>query len=259
MYNFVKSFVLILLLVGICPLKVSAFTEKQTQVQLEYEENNEWIIVEPLYVESKITKGEYKLLPYLKRRKKWGTMVGLAYSMFEPTSYVPNHSNDDFSTFYKSASAPLTELQIIIKRHFGSSSLGLDIGIGSYSASSNSGANLQIIPIRFGGRFALEGLFKEEPIVVPYVSGGAYIAKYSESLSGSNVDGSTGVSFYYNFGVMMQLNWINKNVARVGYEENGVENSFLYIEGRQFLSSSEAKDPDFASELHANLGVSIEF
>lgn len=219
------------------------------------------VVVEPANVVPISRKGEFRLIPYSDRRSKWGMTFSLSYSAFSPIYYEPNFYAVNFEEMYLSEDVPLIEMTMTWKRNFSLGSLGIEFGVGMYENDSDVTelpSTLSIIPIRLGGVFALDAMTKE-PWVVPYVSGGAYTVSYKEELASSSVNGFTQASFYVAGGVAFQLNWIDKQAALESYVDSGIENTYLYVEGRKFFASTAEKDPDFETDIHANGGFRVEF
>ena len=264
---FTKHFVF---LIGITHFAINANAEKlvdskeiKSTPALETEEN-EWVLVEPLYVNvQEKSDGVYRLIPYRERRKKWSTLVGVSSSQFVPINYDPAFSSNGFDFIYGNDNTSMVELSISVKRNFDIFSLGYDFGIGVYSISESEDAlddsTLQIIPVRLGGRVSLDGLYNE-PYAVPYLTAGMYISQFVETQANSTVEGNTSFAVYYAVGVLIQLNWLDQKNSRIGYEESGVENTFLFLEGRKFGAADiSGTDPNFESDMHLNIGVNLEF
>lgn len=221
-----------------------------------------WVEVEPTNLLPSDITGIYYLVPYRSRRANSGHLVSLGYSSYKPSNYTPNFIASDFSNIYPSAEVPLVELQYIYKRNFSFGSIGIDSGVGMYNNSSDDTAissELQLIPVRLGGVFYLDSLFFE-PYVVPYIAGGIYTVFYEETLEGSSAfGGNTQIAPYMTVGLSFQLNWVDREAARISYLDSGVENTFIYIEGRSFYQSQAAQDPDLSTGFDWGAGVRVEF
>ncbi|MCB0364247.1 MAG: hypothetical protein H6624_14105 [Bdellovibrionaceae bacterium] len=253
-----------ILLIGIDSLAETPDLRLANQERLpasENDPNDGLVVVEPTNVVPISRSGEFKLLPYKDRRRKWGKTFSISYSMFAPVYYEPNFYAVNFEEIYTSDDIPLIELNFSWKRNYGFGSLGIEFGLGIYENESDVvelPSRLKIYPIRLGAVFAMDNLF-EEPLFVPYISGGAYTVHYAEEVASSSVNGFTQASFYVAGGLMMQLNWIDKQAALESYVDSGIENTYLFIEGRKFFASSATKDPDFETDLHGTAGFRVEF
>ena len=133
------------------------------------------------------------------------------------------------------------------------------MGIGSYATQSLDGTiDLSLMPVTLGLRVSLDGLY-DQPWVVPYGSAGLYLMSYNEKQANSVVDGNTQLAAYAKAGLLILLDWIDPEEARVAFEDSSIDNTYFFIEGRMFFASSELVDPDFESDLHLNAGLVVEF
>ncbi len=217
--------------------------------------------VEPSYAITSDLTGELLLIPYRVRRERWGHSISISYSDYLPDSYTPNFITAEFDDIYQTPSTPLLELTYVFKRNFKVGSLGLEAGVGIYeneSASELVDSSLTLIPVRVGVQLVLDTLFFE-PYVAPYGSAGVYSVLYKEESVSASFNGTTQVAPYFSFGLLFQLDWLDRASARESYLESGIENTFIYMEGRQFIASSAEKDPNFETDVHWNAGLKLEF
>jgi len=220
-----------------------------------------WVEVEPTNLLPSDITGIYYLIPYRNRRDSWGKTVSVGYSSFTPINYEPNFIAANYDDIYTGASMPLIEIQASIKRNFALGAVGAELGVGMYQANSNSDlieSDIQLIPIRLGMNFSLDNLY-HEPFVVPYAMAGAYIVMYEENTAAVSFGGNTQVAPYYGLGLALQLNWVDREAARISYLESGIENTYLYLEARKFMASGAAADPDFSTGFDWGAGVRLEF
>ena len=98
-----------------------------------------------------------------------------------------------------------------------------------------------------------------EPVFAPYAGVGAYVAQYAEEEACNENGGSTAPAPFYYVGALFQMDWIDKSAAVEAYSESGIENTYLFIEARQYVASSEAADPDFSTDFNLAGGLSLEF
>ncbi len=227
----------------------------------EGQDDGLWVEVEPTNLLPSDITGIYYLIPYRNRRDKWGQTVSIGYSSFTPIDYEPNFIAADFKDIYASADMPLIELQVSFKRNFTLGSMGAEIGVGIYQNNSDSNlieSDIELIPIRLGANFSFDNL-AFEPFVVPYAMAGAYVVMYEENSSALSFGGNTEVAGYYGLGASFQLNWVDREAARISYLESGIENTFIYLEARKFIASGAAQDPDFSTGFDWGAGVRLEF
>lgn len=224
-------------------------------------DDGQWVEVEPTNLLPSDITGIYYLIPYRNRRTAWGYTVSFGYSSFKPINYEPNFIALPYGDVYSTAELPLVELQYSIKRNFVLGSIGVELGVGMYQNESDSElieSDVRFLPVRLGLNLALDNL-TFEPFVVPYAMGGVYTIFYDEKVAGTSFGGNTEVAPYLGFGVAVQLNWVDREAARISYMESGIENTFLYAEVREFLASQAAKDPDFSTGFDWGAGVRLEF
>lgn len=217
--------------------------------------------VEPAYAVTSDVTGALMLVPYRLRRDSTGVIVGFSYSNFEPIDYEPRFITGDFDSIYSTAEGPLFEFTYGYKWHLFMGSIGLELGAGIYSNTSEDpdvDSTLTLIPVKAGIIISLDNLFYE-PYVVPYGGGGVYTIVFKEELAATSFNGTTQAAPYWVAGLLFQLNWLDKVSARTSYIESGVENTFLYAEARQMFTSSAAADPDFGTEVHLDAGIKVEF
>lgn len=206
------------------------------------------------------------LIPYRIRRSKTGLDVGISYSMFDPINYESDYASASvisFEDLYGSPSVPLIELYMNYKRNMDIGSIGLVGSAGYYKnevkeKTFGTDITLSLQILKLGGKFILDSL-GYEPKIVPYVEGGAYTVLFKEENGANSFNGNTEVALYYSAGLMAQLNWIDQAASVEAYSESGIENTFLFAEVRQYMASSNERDPDFSTDPTIGVGMSLEF
>lgn len=219
--------------------------------------------VEPSNVITSEVEGEYKLVPYMDRRAKWGSTFSIGYSSYEPEYYEPDFITMDSSELYSSPDTPMIELRLGIKRNAGFGSIGGEFMIGMYSNNSDVDpdvfieSSLEIIPIALGATIAFDA-FSPEPRFVPYITGGLYTIIYKEETDGRTLSGNTQIAPYVTGGINFQLDWLDPVASRKGFEDSGIQASFLYLEASKYMESSAAQDKDFSNDYNWGVGVRVE-
>lgn len=219
------------------------------------------VIVEPSNVVATQTEGRYELLPYLERRGDWGFTIGIGASSYQPVNYQPDQSVLAFDEVYKAFDVPMAELTFSVKRNYKFGSVGGELGVGFYKNDSDNDqldSSLQLIPLRLGGVFYMDAL-AANPVFVPYVSGGAYMMMYKETTGSVSFNGNTQVAPYVRAGMAFGLDWIDKDAARVSYEDSGIQSTFAYLDAGKLFASGGTKDPDFEDTVSVGAGFRIEF
>jgi hypothetical protein len=221
-----------------------------------------WVIVEPLNIWPATATSEAQIIPYKYRRESWGQSVSLTYSQFYPDSLESNLGAVNFSDIYDaSADTPMLELQFGVKRNFSLGSVGFELAVGYYSNDSDIDlfeSSFEIIPVRLGVQYTADAIF-QSPYVAPYIAGGGYIFKYTESQGTTSFNGTTQVAPYATLGLQLSLDWLDSRSASIAYFEGGIETTSLFIEGRKYFSSSAEEDPNFETPFQPQAGLRLEF
>ena len=195
---------------------------------------------------------------YVDRRATVGGFFGFMAGTYSPDNYQPNFNNQTFNGYYTDKKGPNIEMVLGMKLNFFFGSIGPQITGGYYSAQhALDGAKLTITPVTAGLIYAMDNLFNE-PYVVPYVVVGEYTAIYNESVGGLSVKGNTAFAPFYAVGLMFQLDWMDAEAHASAYEDYGIENAFLYVEGRSFLPSGD-NAPNLSTPLQVSGGLKVEF
>lgn len=219
--------------------------------------------VEPSFIVETRMEGHYELVPYGERRGKWGSQFGLGYAQFTPTNYPSEFLADTFEFIYGDAEMGMLELLYTFKRNLNIGSIGLELGVGIYQNSSDTDlidGELELIPIRLGLTVILDQLFTI-PYVAPYASAGAYTIMYKETIEGGDNEfgGNTQVAPYVSLGAQFSLDWMDPQASREGYEQSGIQGTFVYLEARKYFAAGGSSDPDFETEFEPSAGLRVEF
>jgi hypothetical protein len=256
--HWLKTLQFTILAIGII-LSGLAYAEDEDEVRFK----KGLVYVEPSAISSVEIEQEYSLVPYVDRRNKWGSAFSVGYSSYQPSNYEPDFSPVDFSDVYTSAELPLIELLITAKRNLSMGSIGVELGIGTYQNQSDdkelSDSSLTLIPVRLGASFYLDTL-TPNPNFVPYVAGGMYTIFFKEELDGgSSHNGNTELAAYFHGGVAFGLGWIDPEGARLGFQESGLEATYVYLELQKYMASANTADGDFSNDVSYAGGIKIEF
>lgn len=205
----------------------------------------------------------YPMVPYKVRRNNWGSSFSVGYVMYSPTSYNSDYADLSLISFENLyGDGGIIELSYNYKLNFSLGSLGAEAAYGFYNKDSDDTSfgslNLNLQQIRLGLRFVLDN-FGYEPVIAPYAGAGVYAMIFKETNAGDSFGGQTDPALYVYGGLMFQLDWIDKDAAVEAYSEGGIENTFVYLEGRQYMASSTAQDPDFSTDISVSAGMTVEF
>jgi len=238
------------------------FTYAEDEIDEDFGVKKGWVYVEPTYVQTSKTDGEYLLEPYIVRRNRWGSTFSLGYNSFQPREYEPNYVTAEFSDVYTKPELPLIEFNVLIKRNLSWGSLGAEITVGIYKNESDDTelieSSLDLYPVQIGALFSFDTL-RSEPWYVPYGAIGVHSIIYKEGLAGNTFKGNTQVAPYAKAGVAFQLDWIDRKAARISYQDSGIESTYIYAEVKKLLASAAAQDPDFEVPFTWGAGMRVEF
>lgn len=221
-------------------------------------------IEEDPFVEGTNTKkiGDY-LKPYKDRRPEWTSEFGIGVSQYTPENYWSevNTLTDDFETFYEPNDVPTPELSYEFKRNYSWAAISLGASVAYYSVSNEVADFTLTMPSIFATLY-LDTLF-DEPYVVPYATVGYTYMMFDEA----PIDGSEGFkgetdNIFIGAGVLFQLDWLDPISDSIALQDMGIQNTFVYVEGRTFLDQGIARandDADFSSSTHVAGGVKLEF
>lgn len=201
------------------------------------------------------------LPPLGERRGGWGFTVGAGAGYYSPNAYEPSYITDTFENTYGANKTPMMDVQMQFKKNMRRASIGVDLGGGFYSNTSTSnGVSSQVSfnPVRLGLTLTLDGLFAK-PYVAPYASLGGYTTFYRESQSSVSYGGNTQIAVYYAFGAMFLMDWMDQKSADNAFSETGLQATYLYAEGRQYMKSNSTTDPDLSTGIDPNVGLRLEF
>ncbi len=252
---------LLILVIGIFQSGLSAAQEETSD---EFSGTPGMVYVEPTNVISTEVEGEYRLVPYLERRGRWGQTFSIGYSSYEPVYYEPDFITMDSSELYSTPDSPLIEVRLTVKRNAGFGSIGGELSIGFYMNNSDVDpvdfieSSLQIIPIQLGGIISMDAM-TPEPRFVPYLAGGLYTMIYEETADTRTLSGNTQVAPYLTGGINILLDGLDRIGAMRAYQDSGIQASYLYVSVNKYFESASAIDKDFSNDVNWGSGLRVEF
>ncbi len=207
----------------------------------------------------------YRLVPYRIRRNRWDNQITFTASEYSPANYQTDFLNPNqasFSDIYGTSGLPLLEGSYMIRYNFTLGAIGLEAAYGFYKTNSKApaeigNAQLSAYEDRIGLRYIMDTIWRE-PVIAPYIMGGAYQFQYTEQQGNAKLNGRTTFAPYWGAGALFQLNWTDANASASGYEEAGIENWYVFTEGREYLSSGQTSERDFSSPFSLSVGLSVE-
>ncbi len=256
------SCILALILIGTSVFCLNLRSETQDEGLAKFQSDG-LVEVDALYVEPTLKNTNYTLMDYKNRRQESGVTFTIAKTLFEPAFYQPKFSIDTFQTVYGEKEGTGVDVSFGQKNNLSIFSYTYEFGVNIYNVASLESAtdvsDLKLISLLAGIKITLDTIF-DEPYVVPFISAGGYLTRFEEVQNGNpTYSGNTQPAGYYAGGLLIQLDWVDRYMSRQAYEESGLENTFIFVEGRKFLASSNGVDPDLESEVHLSAGLQLEF
>jgi hypothetical protein len=200
--------------------------------------------------------------PYRARRDKSGLMFSLGYDNVLLDRYI---SIIDFTTFYQDmfgeTEFPVYQANLSYKYNFSLGALTANIGVG-YGSISDDGSgvvrSMTLTKYIASGSYIMDALF-EEPYVAPYVTAGIMSLNLEEEVAETTGSGRIDMLYFYQAGLLFQLNWLDTTVSKKNIIDYGLENTYLDIYVSKYEPSSDANDPDTSTDYSMGAGIRLEF
>ena len=248
-------------------------------------------------------------IPYKERRKRWGFTISPNYSLWNPNNYIsfitqtdlqepPQNSN--FSSLYGTKTTTdgntgyISFLAAMKYNLPTAAALSLGFGAGYYGNKGSNNLKLYMIPIVAEVTLTIDSIMNE-PYFAPYAGIGLAYVYFKETYptttaaptppnqtppnqippnqnpSGSTTAQRTGNQFvfYYNAGVLLQLDWLERSADRA-MQLIGIENTYIKVGIVHFFRNINAlnerinKDTvftprDLTSNIAFYAGLQLEF
>lgn len=212
------------------------------------------------------TGSEY-VQAYRERRTWSGILIGVSTQTYNPKNYVSVLDGVAYEDAF-AAMPDFSQIEGGWKLNLAGVSVAFLLNYGRADRSSaKSGENRAITIERtmLRTQLIIDGLLPE-PYVAPYGSfdfwdGGTMTFGVDESIPALNqkFSGKTGSGSALTAGVLLQLNWLEKNWADSAYRSVGIENTYLDLFAQKVNTTSGSDDPDVSSDFSWGAGVKIEF
>lgn len=200
--------------------------------------------------------------PYKQRRGTHGFMFGLNYTNIMFDKYV---SVLDNTTFYQElfgeTEFPLVEVNLSYKYNFALGALTANLGMGQGSITDNpQGLEEKISVTKYGASASLilDNVF-DEPYVAPYGTFGVMRLALNEQSGENSFSGNIDMLFQYQFGVLIQLDWLDSTFSKTARGDYGLENTYLDVFISKYEPSSDENDPDTSTDYSYGAGLRLEF
>jgi hypothetical protein len=200
--------------------------------------------------------------PYRERRETTGFMFSLGYENVLLDRYV---SIVDFTTFYQDmfgiTEFPVYEINLSYKYNISIGALTANLGYGYGSISDDASGvarSLVLSKLSVSGSYIMDTLF-EEPYVAPYVTAGIMKLGLEEKAADKSEKGNIDMLYFYQAGILFQLNWLDTTVSKKNIIDYGLENTYLDVFVSKYEPSTDINDPDTSTNYSIGAGIRLEF
>lgn len=109
-------------------------------------------------------------------------------------------------------------------------------------------------------QWLLDSLTKE-PYFVPYTGISYWQMGINEENTtlGTSISRDTGNGTAFTAGILIQLNWLEPQVAKQAYLGEGLENTYLDVFWTQYQNTDDELDPAFENDFNFGVGLRMEF
>lgn len=202
-------------------------------------------------------------LPYKERRDRFGWLLSLGTENLFMADYVSLLDEHYYEDLFGDDDLSFFEVELGLKYNFQLGSLALAAGYGMGSITDNrigEDRKLEISKPYLGLTYYMDTLMKE-PYVVPYVGAQVWQMNIKEEAVTSAVQDSITTDFGFSFrvGLLFQLNWLDKESARSGYQDHHIQNTYFDIYVTQNTETQDDGDPNTSSDFNWGAGLKIEF
>lgn len=218
---------------------------------------------------------------YKDRRTTHGALFSVNMESFYPLNYRSLYSDLHIENLIQDNKISLYTAELGYKYNISIFSAAILFSYGQGSILGFNGLvderKISFTKMGASANLAADGVFSE-PWVVPYFQGGIHQFQVSERKTVSATDvqdasATTGVSFNYRYGLLFQLDWLDRAIDKSAKTErllsSGMENVYLDVYFSEYLASADAIDPssDLSTEGDPNMlssgelgvGLKIEF
>ncbi len=199
---------------------------------------------------------------YREHRETSGIMFSLGYENILLDRYV---SIVDFTTAYQDmfgkTEFPVYEMNISYKDNISIGALTANLGFGYGSISDGStgvARSLALTKYTVSGSYIMDTLF-EEPYVAPYVSAGIMRLSLEEKAASKTEKGNIDGLYFYQVGLLFQLNWLDSSITNKNVTDYGLENTYLDVFLSKYEPSSDVNDPNTSTDYSVGAGLRLEF
>ena len=202
------------------------------------------------------------LAPYKERRQKHGIYFGIQYEPLILKNYVSTlQSGVKYGGLFGDDAISLIHANMNYKYNFdlGSLAIGADVGTGEVQGSrSGTATTLSVTKYGLNLQYTMDNIWPE-PYVAPYVGINIWQMDISEKNPTTSFSAATQIGYNYMIGVLIQLDWLDRDTAKESTFSTGLENTFIDLYITQYAKTESASDPNTETDLGYGAGLRLEF
>ncbi|MFS4458908.1 hypothetical protein [Bdellovibrio sp. HCB2-146] len=223
--------------------------------QIESEKNDPYALVE-------VEVSQDYLASYKARRETHGIYYGVQYEPLVLSKYASTTQPGlKYKDLFGDEPIGLIRFNVDYKYNFalGSLAAGIDLATGSVSGSK-SGSSMSLDVTKMGANFQFTlDMLMDEPYAAPYFGLNLWQMELSEKSPADSFSATTQMGYNYMLGVLVQLNWIDSEVAKDATFNFGLENTYLDLYITQYAKTESASDPNTETDFLYGAGIRLEF
>jgi hypothetical protein len=104
----------------------------------------------------------------------------------------------------------------------------------------------------------MDNLMKE-PYVAPYVGFSMYQMGLTDKSTTSTISETTPTSYAYTLGLLLQLDWLDYDVAKQATFNWGLENTYLDVFMSQYFAAGDETEANMETDPIWGVGLRLEF
>jgi len=201
------------------------------------------------------------LASYKERRGDNGFYFGVTYEPVVFKNYVSFLDGLSYGDIFGSSTLPMINVSFEYKRNMaiGSISGGFIYGGGQLSGDgSGEKRTLAVSKVGLDFRYTADN-FMDEPYAAPYFAYSMWKMGISEESPNDKFNATTQIGYSYSVGVLLQLDWIDYDVAKKATFDYGLENTFIDVYATQYAKTQAADDPNTSTDFTYGAGLRMEF
>lgn len=203
------------------------------------------------------------LASYKERREDHGIYFSLAYESLKLKNFTSATDGLTYEALFGESDIPLILVGLDYKYNFslGSVAVGLQVGKGEVSRDK-SGVERRLTAGKYGVglKYTVDNIL-DEPYVAPYVGINFWRMELEEKnkATGTSISETTQMGYNYSLGLLIQLDWVERESAKTTTFNWGLENTFLDIYATQYAKTTAEDDPNTETDLLLGAGLRLEF